>query len=159
LQALAGDLVAVQLQQQPGEAGQGGDLHLRVAIGQHQLEYGLAQGILDGGGQIGEAAAGYLIGGRMGGDGLAFLLAPELFDPQVVPALEAGVREAVSRGSFQFRVSSFQPGSGKQFLHLRGNFVPFFPVSRLVFDLYPGAAGGAGGADAIQHGQRQAIEL
>jgi hypothetical protein len=58
LQALAGDLVAVQLQQQPGEAGQGGDLHLRVAIGQHQLEYGFAQGILDGSGQIGEVAAG-----------------------------------------------------------------------------------------------------
>jgi hypothetical protein len=58
LQALAGDLVAVQLQQQPGEAGQGGDLRPRVAIGQHQLEYGFAQGILDGGGQIGEAAAG-----------------------------------------------------------------------------------------------------
>jgi hypothetical protein len=58
LQALAGDLVAVQLQQQPGKAGQGGDLHPQVAIGQHQLEYGFAQGILDGGGQIGEAAAG-----------------------------------------------------------------------------------------------------
>jgi hypothetical protein len=198
LQALAGDLVAVQLQQQPGEAGEGGDLHLGVVIGEHQLEYGFAQGILDGGGQIGEAAAGELLGGRMGGGGPLLLLAEGLLAAQVVPALEAGVGQPVGNPSFPFPVSRFQPDlsnprfrfpvsrfqlgipgngrsrsrlggigmtkrqsaalSGKQFLHFCGNFVPFFPACRVVFDLDPGLASDAGGADALQHGRRQTVE-
>jgi hypothetical protein len=80
----------------------------------------------------------------MGGERLAFLLAPELFNPQVVPALQTGVGQAAAGEAGQ----RCRPGQ-----------LPFRPLGRALLDLRPATAGGALGADTIQHGQRQAIEL
>ena len=68
----------------------------------------------------------------MGGERLSFLLAPQLFDPQVVPALEAGVREAAVGEAGQ----RFRPGQ-----------LPFRPLGRALLDLRPATAGARRGCD------------
>jgi hypothetical protein len=86
-QLLAGDFATLH----PGyDLGQTAELvpdQLLIRPLCREAKYRFAEGILDGGAQVGDAARTEPCGEGLGGGGLALSLALHLFHPQVVPTL------------------------------------------------------------------------